>query len=208
MSPSQWMITGSRDLRQHAVIDLGVIVGAAAELCQRARSHQDDASAGLFDRRDLLFVGADHVVDGLGILDRQMIGAGAGKHQRIAPGLRRPRPSAGSVPARSASPAPCRAARCPWLRRRRGRGPRHVRGRRWSGPSRPPLSATDRRRRADRPPHAPRRTRRGSACPRASPGRSATPRGDRSRSSRRRRQFQRQRRDGHDRLVHDLLLTP
>ena len=53
------------DLRQHAVVDLGVIVGAAAELCQRARGHQDDAAAGLLDRRDLLFVGADHVVDGL-----------------------------------------------------------------------------------------------------------------------------------------------
>ena len=54
---------GLADLRQHAVIDLGVVVGAAAELCQRARGHQDDAAAGLLDRRDLLLIGADHVVD-------------------------------------------------------------------------------------------------------------------------------------------------
>ena len=90
MSPSQWMITGSRDLRQHAIVDLGVVVGVAADLRQRARRHQDDAAAGLFDRRDLLLIGADHVVEAFGIFHREMIGAGAGKHQRVAPRLRRP----------------------------------------------------------------------------------------------------------------------
>ena len=81
---------GLAHLRQHAVIDPGVVVGVAAELCQRPRRHQDDASAGLFDRRDLLLIGADDVVDGLRILHREVIGAGAGKHQRAAPRLRRP----------------------------------------------------------------------------------------------------------------------
>ena len=55
---------GLAHLRQHAVVDLGVVVGAAAELRQRARGHQDDAAAHLLDRRDLLLIGADHVVDG------------------------------------------------------------------------------------------------------------------------------------------------
>ena len=112
---------GLADLAEHAVVDLGVIVGAAAELRQRARGHQDDAAAGLLDRRDLLLIGADHVVDRLRVFHREMVGAGAGEHQRIAACLGGLRPSAGSVPARSASPAPCRAARCPSLRRRRGR---------------------------------------------------------------------------------------
>ena len=133
---------GLANLRQHAVIDLGVIVGAAAEFCQRARSHQDDAAAGLFDGRDLLLIGADHVVEALGVLHRR-----DGRCRRRRTPARRPSPwppapSAGSVPARSASPAPCRAARCPSLRRRRGRGPRHARETRWCGPSRSPRSAT------------------------------------------------------------------
>ena len=81
---------GFADLRQHAVIDLGIIVGVAADLRQRARGHQDDAAARLLDRRDLLLIGADDVVEALGVLCRQMIGAGAGKHQRIAPRLRSP----------------------------------------------------------------------------------------------------------------------
>ncbi len=37
MSPSQWMITGSRDLRQHAVIDLRIIVGAVLPSFASAR---------------------------------------------------------------------------------------------------------------------------------------------------------------------------
>ncbi len=89
MSPSQWMITGSRYLRQHAIVHLGVVVGVAADPRQRARRHQDDAAARLLDRRDLLFIGADHVVEAFGVLGREVIGAGAGKHQRIAPRLRR-----------------------------------------------------------------------------------------------------------------------
>ena len=78
------------DLRQHAIINLGIIVGVAAELRQRARSHQDDAAAGFFDRLDLLVVGANHIVEVPGIFHREMIGAGAGKHQRIAARLGRP----------------------------------------------------------------------------------------------------------------------
>ena len=81
---------GLAHLRQHAVIDLDVVVGTAADFRQRTRRHQDDPAAGLLDRRDLFLIGADHVVDGLCVLRRQMIGAGAGKHQRAAPRLRRP----------------------------------------------------------------------------------------------------------------------
>ena len=78
------------DLRQHATVYPGIVKRAAADFCQRARGHQDDASAGFFDRLDLLFIGADHVVESPGILHREVIGAGAGKHQRIAPRLRGP----------------------------------------------------------------------------------------------------------------------
>ena len=175
---------GLADLRQHAVIDLGVIVGVAAEFCQRARSHQDDAAAGLFDRRDLLLIGADHVVDGFRILHREVIGAGAGKHQRVAPRLGRPHRALDQFQ-RGRPVQPHAALRgVHRLRRRRGRGPRRARGTQWSCPSRSRPSATDRHRRADRPPHAPRRTPRGSACLRASPEKSATPPGDRSRCER------------------------
>jgi len=72
---------GLADLRQYAIVDLGVVVGVAAEPGQRARGHQDDAPANLFHRRDLLLVGCHHVVDGLGALDREMIGTRARKHQ-------------------------------------------------------------------------------------------------------------------------------
>ena len=75
---------GLADLTQHAVINLAVIVGATAEFGQRARGHQDDPPARLFDRRDLFLIGTDHVVDGLGIFHREVVGAGAGKHQRVA----------------------------------------------------------------------------------------------------------------------------
>ena len=72
------------------MIDLCVVVGAASELCQRPRSHQDDPPSGLLHRCDLLLIGADHVVDGPGVFDREVVGAGAGKHQCVALCLCRP----------------------------------------------------------------------------------------------------------------------
>ena len=58
------MITGSLHLREDAAVDLGVVVGRARRLRQRAARHQHDAPAELLDRRALLLVGADDVVDG------------------------------------------------------------------------------------------------------------------------------------------------
>ena len=81
---------GLAHLRQHAVVDLGVVIRVAADFSERPRGHQNNPPAGLFDRRDLLLIGADHVVEVFGVLRREMIGAGAGKHQRIASRLRRP----------------------------------------------------------------------------------------------------------------------
>jgi hypothetical protein len=78
------MITGSRTWAQDAIVDLGVIVGGFADARERARSHQDDAPADLLDGRDLLFIGADHVVDAVGGLRRKMIGAGSGKDHAVA----------------------------------------------------------------------------------------------------------------------------
>ena len=80
---------GLADLAQHAVVDLCVVVGATAELCQRARGHQDDTAAGLFDCGGLLLVSTDHIIDRPCILYREVVGPGAGKHQRITLCLRR-----------------------------------------------------------------------------------------------------------------------
>ena len=68
-----------------------------------------------------------------------------------------------SGPWPSASPAPCRAGRCPSPRRRRAPDPTNVRGRRWCGPSRSPFHSRDRYRRADRPRHGRPHRRRGSS---------------------------------------------
>ena len=69
-------------LIEDAGIDLGVVVGRARRLHQRAARHQDDAAAELFHRGALLLIGADHVVDGDVRAGRKMIGAGAGADQR------------------------------------------------------------------------------------------------------------------------------
>ena len=113
-------------LAEDAVVDLGVVVGRARRLHQRAARHQDDAAAELLDRRALLLVGADHVVDG-----HARRPARDDRCRRRRRSARRESPSrrrgcGGSVRATSASPCPCRAARCPSPRRRRGRGPEVV----------------------------------------------------------------------------------
>ena len=141
-------------LAEDAAVDLGVVVGRARGLDQRAARHQDDAAAELLDRRALLLVGADDVVDG-----DARAPARDGRCRRRSRSARRESPSrhrgcGGSARARSASPGPCRAARCPSLRRRRARATTDAGGTRWCAPSRSRRRARDRCRRADRRPHA------------------------------------------------------
>ena len=128
-------------LRQDAVIDARIIVRSARRAGQRPAGHQDDAAAHAFDGLDLLLIGADDVVDRDIRPWRQVIGAHAAGDQRVRTALAQRRANAGSAPARHASRAPCRAARCPSPRRRRGRDPRDSDGRRWSCPSRSPSSS-------------------------------------------------------------------
>ncbi len=80
---------GFPHLRQDAIVDPGVVVGVATNFRECARRHQDDLAAGLFDGLDLLFIGADHVIDRFGVFRREVIGAGAGGHQRTAARLGR-----------------------------------------------------------------------------------------------------------------------
>ena len=142
-------------LRQDAVIDARIVVRSAGGAGQRPARHQDDAAAQRLDRLDLLLIGADHVVDRDVGPGREVVGAGAAGDQRVGPALGRVERTADQLAAPSASRAPCRAARCPSPRRRRGRGPRDSGGRRWSCPSRSPHRARDRCRRADRRRHGP-----------------------------------------------------
>ena len=111
-------------LAEDTVVDAGVVVGAARGFGEGPARHQDDAPAEGFDRGDLLLVGGDDIVDGRAGAGHELVGAGAGGNQRAGRALARHRPSGGSARAPRASPGPCRAARCPWPRRRRGRGPR------------------------------------------------------------------------------------
>ena len=75
-------------LPEDAIVDLGVVVGRARRLHQRAARHQHDAAAELLDRRALLLVGADHVVDGHACGRLEMVGAGARAEQRAGKILR------------------------------------------------------------------------------------------------------------------------
>ncbi len=93
---------GLAHLREHAVIDAGVILRPACDLGEGAARHEDDAAAKALDGLDLLLVGADHVVDGDVGADGQMVrarargddGAGArpGFGQRALDQLQRPCP--------------------------------------------------------------------------------------------------------------------
>ena len=83
------MITGSLHLRQDAVVDAQIVVGAARGAHQRAARHQDDAAAQRLDRLDLLLIGADHVVDRDAGVGGEMVGAGAARDQRAGPVLGR-----------------------------------------------------------------------------------------------------------------------
>ena len=75
-------------LAEDAAVDLGVVVRRAGEPGERARGHQDDAPADRLDGRDLLLIGAGHVVDAPGVGRIEVIGAGAGEHDRAVAALR------------------------------------------------------------------------------------------------------------------------
>ncbi len=81
------MITGSFDWRQDAVVDLDVIVGGLGDAGKGSRRHEDDASAHRLDGGELLLIGADDVVDAARSFGCEMIRAGTGKHEGIAPRL-------------------------------------------------------------------------------------------------------------------------
>ena len=109
MSPSQWMITGSLHLRQDAVIDRGVVVGR----CGRASPARGYAirmmrPPSLLDRRDLLFIGADHVVDRRGIARLRDDRCRRRKRpaRRRAPSRRRPSARISSSEVGQSSPMP------------------------------------------------------------------------------------------------------
>ena len=133
---------------QHAVVDAFVVGRALGHARQRAAGHDDQLAAELFDRRHLLFVGADHVVDRLGVFRRQVVGAAAAGQEGAGHVLARRRCSGGSVPATWASRAPCRAAPCPSPRPRPGPCATAAGGRRWWRPSRSRIAATGRWRRS------------------------------------------------------------
>ena len=151
---------------EHAVVDALVVGGRLGDARQRAAGHDDETAARLLDRRHLLLVGADHLVDGAhAARDRD---GRCRSPRRSARGGRcapprpcRPSTARGSARARSASRGPCRAGRCPSPRPRRGPGPRGIRGRRSCAPNRPRSRARDHWRRARRPPRARPSRRRG-----------------------------------------------
>ena len=68
---------GLAQLGEDPVVDRDVVVRRARAGGKRATGHEDDPPAQPLDRRDLLFVGADHVVGGEPRRRRQVIGAGA-----------------------------------------------------------------------------------------------------------------------------------
>ena len=82
-------------LRQHASVDPRVIVGRAGAGRQRAARHQDDAAAGRLDRRALLLVGGDDLVEREIRAGRKMVRAGARKDDGARDAPRFGSPSAG-----------------------------------------------------------------------------------------------------------------
>ena len=75
-------------LGENPVVDLDVVVRGARAGGERAAGHEHDPPAQPLDRRDLLLVGADHVVDGEPWRRRQVVGAGAAEDDgaRARPG--------------------------------------------------------------------------------------------------------------------------
>ena len=86
MSPSQCRITGCLTWAQDAVVDGGVVLGAASAGGQGAAGHQDHARALALDERDLLFIGAGDILQRSCLARLQMIGAGAAGDDRARRG--------------------------------------------------------------------------------------------------------------------------
>jgi len=80
---------GLLDLPQNPVVDTHVVVGRPRNARQRAARHEDDAAAQGFDRGDLFFIRANHIVEGARVLRGEMIGPGAARDQRPGNATRR-----------------------------------------------------------------------------------------------------------------------
>src|SRR6185437_3320398 len=65
-------------------INRSVVVRRTRDPGQGARGHQHDATADSLDRLDLLFVGADNVIDAPGIRRSELIGATTGEDEPVA----------------------------------------------------------------------------------------------------------------------------
>ena len=72
---------GLLDLRKHAGVDGGVVVGVAGDGGERAAGHEDDASAGGFDGFALVEVGAGDVVKRVGVSGGEAVGARAAEEE-------------------------------------------------------------------------------------------------------------------------------
>ena len=72
-------------LRENAVVDRDVVVRGARAGGKSAAGHEHDAPAHALDRRDLLLVAADHIVDGEPGRWRQVVGAGAAEDDGAGP---------------------------------------------------------------------------------------------------------------------------
>ena len=96
------MMTGSRTCAQNAPVDLHIVVRAFGDGGERAARHHHKLAAHSFDRLDLLFVGANNIIDANSRRRFEMIGpypaadldAGAslGRFQRVADQFARARP--------------------------------------------------------------------------------------------------------------------
>lgn len=75
-------------LGDDATIDLLVIRRRRGDAGERAGGHEDDASPRGLHRLQLLLMGADRVVDAAGVLQRQVVGAGADEDEGL---IREPR---------------------------------------------------------------------------------------------------------------------
>ena len=108
---------GSLHLGEHAVVDARIVVRAFRSHCQSTARHQDDAPARGLDRLDLLFIGADDVIDRHAGAGGEMVRAGAEASPRPA-AFWLPPPRARSSPWPAASRGPCPLGRIHGLRDR------------------------------------------------------------------------------------------
>ena len=83
-------MTGSLACAEHAVVDALVVGRRFGDARERTAGHHDQAAAGLLDRRHLLLVAADHLVDRAHAGGIEMVGAAAREDQRRAAVARLP----------------------------------------------------------------------------------------------------------------------